>query len=242
MEGKHIYRLFLISLIIFRPEGLLFSQEADYKSIFGKDWDKAGSFVAENETWMKQLAKKYDVSYPEAVALVFPELIRYSALRDKIEITLLKSLYIYKGDEYANFSIGRFQMKPSFAEAIHRKVPLLRGRIRNQFMGKITDEDIRKYRASIVKELEQPESQFLYLIAFLKICGSVYNLKEMNEKERLKFLATAYNYSFEKSFDEVNKMTDKKFFYTSLIKAESYSYADISAFWYRNYRKNNGIF
>jgi hypothetical protein len=215
-----------------------FSQKTDYQKIFGSDWEKAESFISENETWMKQLSARYDVSYPLAIAVVFPELIRYSALRDKMEITLLKALYINLGEDYANFSIGQFQMKPSFAESIHRKVPLLKGRLRNQFREKIKSEDIRKYRASIVKDLEQPESQFLYLISFLKICGTVYNLMELDEEEMLKFLATAYNYSFQKSFDEVNKMTDKKFFYTRLIKSESYSYADISTFWYRNYQNN----
>ena len=71
-----------------------------------------------------------------AIAVVFPELIRYSALRDKIEITLLKSLYIYKGDDYADFSIGQFQMKPSFAELIHKNVQLLKGQAKNPVQGK----------------------------------------------------------------------------------------------------------
>lgn len=221
------------------PEGLIFSQQADYKSIFGKDWDKAGSFVAENETWMKQLSKKYDVSYAEAVAIVFPELIRYSALRDKMEITLLKSLYIYKGEDYADFSIGQFQMKPSFAEVIHRNVKLLKGQIGNQFRAKMSTKDITKYRSSVVRDLEQPESQFLYLIAFMKICETTYDLQEIDEIQRIKFLATAYNFSFQKSFEAVKGMIDRKSFYAKLIKTESYSYSDISAYWYRNYQKNN---
>jgi hypothetical protein len=194
--------------------------------------------VAENETWMKQLAKKYDVSYAEAVAIVFPELIRYSALHDKIEITLLKSLYIYKGEDYADFSIGQFQMKPSFAEAIHSNVKLLRGQIRNQFRAKMSIKDITKYRSSVVRDLEQPESQFLYLIAFMKICETTYALKDIGETQRVKLLATAYNYSFQKSSEEVKEMIDKKFFYAKLIKTESYSYSDISAFWYEDYQKN----
>ena len=60
----------------------------------------------------------------------------------------------------------------------------------------------------------------------------------MNESRKIKFLATAYNYSFLKSFEEVEKMTDKKFFHTKLVKAESYSYADISAYWFRNFQNN----
>lgn len=238
MSDKINWKKFPVFITIFCIELILFSQQADYKKIFGSDWEKAEVFVSENETWMKQLSERYNVSYPEAIAVVFPELVRYSALRDKMEITLLKALYINLGEDYANFSIGQFQMKPSFAESIHQNVLLLKGRLRNQFREKIRNNDIRKYRASIVKDLEQPESQFIYLIAFLKICGTIYNLEEMNEDYRLKFLATAYNYSFQKSFDEVEKMTDKKFFYTKLIKGESYSYADISVCWFRNFQNN----
>jgi len=238
VSDKINWKGFSAFITIFCLELISFSQEADYKKIFGGDWEKAEAFVSENEPWMKQLSERYSVSYPEAIAVIFPELVRYSALRDKMEITLLKALYINFGEDYANFSIGQLQMKPSFAESILQNVPLLKGRLRNQFREKIRNNDIRKYRGSIVKDLEQPESQFLYLIAFLKICGNIYTLDEMDEESRLKFLATAYNYSFQKSFDEVEKMIDKKFFYTKLIKGESYSYADISDCWYSNYQKN----
>jgi hypothetical protein len=231
-------RIILIIIFLFCSGIIAFPQKTDYKNIFGSDWEKAESFISENASWMKQICQKYDVSYPLAIAVVFPELIRYSAIRDKMEITLLKALYINLGEEYANFSIGRFQMKPSFAESVQRKVSILKGRIRYHFRGKTANEDIRKYRALVVEDLEQPESQFLYLIAFLKICENVYPMKDMDEDRRLRFLATAYNYSFLKSFDEVDKMTGKKFFYANLIKGESYSYADISVFWYRNYQNN----
>jgi hypothetical protein len=229
---KFFYGYFLISIIFFWFEGFSFSQVIDYKSVFGKDWDKAESFVSENENWMKRLSKEYNISYPVAVAVVFPELIRYSALRDKIEISLLKSLYIYKGEEYADFSIGQFQMKPSFAESIHKNVPLLKGKLKNQFKERIKEQDIIKYRVAIVKDLEESESQLLYLAAFLKICEAVYRLNDMDEDQRIKFLSTAYNYSFQKGFNEISEMVNKKFFHTGLVKGESYSYADISSFWY----------
>lgn len=238
MTDKIKWKRFPVFIAIICHGLISFPQQTDYKKIFGSDWEKAEAFVSENEHWMSQLSEKYEVLYPVAIAVIFPELIRYSSLRDKMEITLLKTLYINLGEEYADFSIGQFQMKPSFAESIHKKVTLLKGKLRNLFREKTGNPDLREFRSSVVKELEKPESEFLYLIAFLKICDTVYPLEEMDEDQRLKFLATAYNYSFLKSFDEVNKMTDKKFFYAKLVKAESYSYADISAFWYENYQNN----
>lgn len=223
---------------IFCIGSISFSQQTDYKKIFGSDWVKAEAFVSENETWMKQLSGKYDVEYSVAIAVVFPEFVRYSALRDKIEITLLKALYINLGEDYANFSIGQFQMKPSFAESIQNRLPILKVKLRNRFPEKTANKDLREYRSSIVEDLEDPESQFLYLIAFLKICEAVYDIKGMNESRKIKFLATAYNYSFLKSFDEVEKMSDKSYFHTKIINSESYSYADISDYWFRNFQNN----
>jgi len=236
----HKYKcgIILILFIVICPLPVVFSQEKDYKKIFGGDWEKAEVFVSENETWMKKLSGKYDVSFPEAIAVVFPELIRYSALRDKMEITLLKALYINLGEDYANFSVGQFQMKPSFAESIQNKLPMLKDNLRNRFLEKTANKDIREYRSAIVKDLEDPESQFLYLIAFLKICEAAYDLKGMDESQKIRFLATAYNYSFLKSFGEVEKMSDKSYFHTKPVKSESYSYADISAYWHENYYKN----
>lgn len=222
--------VFCLGLVSFTPQ-------TDYGKVFGSDWLKAEAFVSGNEAWMKRLCDRYDVYYPTAIAVVFPEIVRYSAIRDKIEITLLKALYINLGEDYADFSIGQFQMKPSFAEALHKKAPMLKGRLRKLFQEKSKNDDIKKYRAAIVRDLENPESQFLYLIAFLKICENVYPLGDIDEDARLRFLSTAYNYSFQKSFDEVNKMTGKKFFYTKLVRGDSYSYADISVYWYANYHK-----
>ena len=42
---------------------------------------------------MQPVLEKNHISYPIAIAVIFPELVRYSALRDKMEITLLKTLY-----------------------------------------------------------------------------------------------------------------------------------------------------
>jgi len=227
----------LVTIIWF--EGISFSQEIDYSRIFTSDWEKAQVFVTGNETWMKQLSARYNVSYPLAVAIIFPELIRYSALRDKIEITLLKTLYINLGEEYADFSIGQFQMKPSFAESLHQKIPLLESKLKKQFKEKTTKDKVRKYRELIVEDLEKPETQFLYLIAFMKICEIVYNLDDLKGIYRLKFLATAYNYSFMESFKQVNEMAGRKFFNTKLFRTENYSYSDISAYWYENFIANS---
>jgi hypothetical protein len=222
--------LLYISFILCEP--VAFSQQTDYKSIFGRDWDKAEAFIAENEAWMRQLSDKYDISFPVAAAMVFPELIRYSALQDKIEITLLKTLYINLGNDYADFSIGPFQMKPSFGETIYEKAGSLKDKIRLRFKSGSYAGKIREYRASIVKDLEEPASQFLYLICFIKICEKVYPIEKTDDSFRVKFLASAYNCGLGNSFEKIRDMADKKFFNTKLYKTENYCYSDISLYWY----------
>jgi hypothetical protein len=214
--------------------GSCFSQTLNYHEVFGEDWDKAVKYENDNRKWLEPLLNRSHVSYPVAVAIIFPELIRYSALRDKMETAMLKTLYVNLGEDYANFSIGEFQMKPSFAELI-----------RSQFSGSYTGknvfkktgefDNIKDFRRSIVKDLDDPEIQAIYLIAFIKICESKFRVSRMEESYQIRFLATAYNFGFEKARKNVDAMINRKFFSTKLIKSENYCYADISLYWYKEF-------
>jgi hypothetical protein len=216
------------------------SQSIDYRQIFGEDWKKAEAFERENRGWMDSLLTRNHLSYPVAIAVIFPELVRYSALRDKMEITLLKALYVNLGEEYANFSIGQFQIKPTFAEEIRKRGPAVLGR-RSGIILKSASyyNDIKQYRKSIVADLEDPRKEFNYLVAFFKICEKSYKVNSKNEISTIKFLATAYNYGIDKSEDQIDSMINRKFFNTKLFKTENYSYADVSLYWYKEYMKGN---
>ena len=232
-----IYRFkVLFPLLLLSVPGPLSSQQLDYRELFGDDWKKAEVFVEENRIWMQPLLEKNEISYPLAIAVIFPELVRYSALRDKMETSMLKILYINLGEEYANFSIGQFQMKPSFAEAIREKGPgVMTKRSGISFSGQHEFENITQYRKSIVNDLEDTKIQLNYLVAFMKICEHEYDLKRMSENDRVKFLSTVYNYGLDKSEEEIEAMTGKKFYNTKLFKTNNYSYADVSLFWYNEY-------
>jgi hypothetical protein len=210
------------------------SQSLNYAEIFGEDWKKAETFEKENRQWIKPLIEKNNISYPLAISVVFPELVRYSALRDKMEISLLKTLYVNLGEDYADFSIGVFQMKPSFAETIRDESTAYLGRRSAIRFKTISEyEDIKDFRKSIIKDLEDPESQVIYLISFIRICEKKFNLNRLDEIKLLKFLSTAYNFGIDKTGIQIAKMTDRKFFSTKLISSEKYSYADVSVFCYK---------
>lgn len=223
----------LIITITLLPAALS-GQDLNYREIFGEDWIKAEQFVEENRQWMEPALKQNHIPYRQAIAIIFPELVRYSALRDRMETTLLKALYVNLGDEYANFSIGRFQIKPSFAEIISIEAPKAMGkRSELRFPRREEFENISNYRKSIVVDLEDTKTQFGYVIAFIKICEKKYRTESMNTGEKLKFLATAYNYGIDRSAEEISDMTESKFFTTKVFKSEAYCYSDIALFWYK---------
>lgn len=217
------------------------AQSENYEEIFGSDWKKAQAFELENKEWIRQIFQKNNISYAEAMAVIFPELVRYSALRDKMEITLLKALYINLGEEYADFSIGQLQMKPSFASLIRADAPTYLKR-KSGITFKIPSdfEDIKSYRKSIVKDLEDVNTEFSYLIAFLKICEKKYRTSRMKESERIRFLSAAYNYGIDKDPDQIHDIYGSKFFHTKIFRpSETYSYSDISLYWYNRFIKTN---
>jgi hypothetical protein len=234
MFKNYLNKLFLLLFTLLSKSG--WSQSINYQDLFGDDWKKAQAFERDNRSWMEPVLAKNHISYRLAIAIIFPELVRYSALRDKMEITLLKALYVNLGEDYANFSIGQFQMKPSFAESIREKAPAAMGRRSViTFKNRSDFDDIKDFRKSIVEDLEDTKTQINYLVAFIKICEKNYKTDRKDELASLKFLATAYNYGIDKSASQIENMIDKKFFNTKLFKTENYSYADVSLFWYNQY-------
>jgi hypothetical protein len=233
-KGVKVRNLFtLLLFIVFFRHG--YSQSENYKVLFGDDWKKAETFEKENRSWIEPILAKNHIPYKLAIAIVFPELVRYSALKDKVEIGLLKTLYVNLGNEYADFSIGILQMKPSFAETIRDESSAYLGRRSGiTFKNSSGYEDIKDYRKSIIRDLEDPESQVIYLISFIQICEKKFNLNRLDDVRLLMFLASAYNFGIDKKALEIVRMSDKKFFSTKLITTEKYSYADVSLFWFNH--------
>ena len=209
-------------------------QETDYSKVFGENWKKAVAFEEQNRQWLKPLIENFNISYPQAVSIVFPELIRYSALQDKMETGILKTLYVNLGRDYSDFSIGVFQMKPSFAELILDKVKDVAENLPGiDYQVKSNFDDIIDFRKSIVQDLERPESEAKFLIAFIKICNKDFNTGAMDDTTAVRFLSAAYNYGIEKPADEIKRMSGKKYFSVSVLGGEKYCYSDISLYCYR---------
>ena len=94
--------------------------EKDYKF----DIENAVDYYSEIKNRLKSSSSKYKTNDTILSCIVFPEMVRYSKYRDFLETKFLEILYIQYGKQYADFSIGKFQMKPSFIEEMETYIKI----------------------------------------------------------------------------------------------------------------------
>lgn len=211
----------------------------DYSKVFGSKYTDAVTFLYHNH-WIWDTLKTQKVDPAFAIAIVFPEIIRYSAIKDKIEKGGLFSLYIYYGEKYANFSVGEFQMKPSFARQLEEDLPRLPKREAKQYRT-LNTTDNRDARKERVKRLDDLQWQVRYLALFIRIMDKRYKNKQwLSKAEKLRFYATAYNYGYTKPYEDIYGVINKKNFHLGWTSmGERYCYADIAVSYAYNSLKIN---
>ena len=221
-------RCMMLWLLLLMGSATAFS--INYQKEFGGDWDTAVNFVnAHHEEW-KQEFDLFGVDSRIAEAIVFPELIRYSMWQDEIERAAVNGLYVTKGREGADFSIGRFQMKPSFAEEVEQAWN--RSSLSKEYGFVFNLQQNNEARRSRIRRLDTMQGQCRYLAIFIRLQQQRHpKLSQLPVKEQVRFLATAYNRSFSASYEQIRKMQRERHFHTDVIKTRStrcYCYADIA--------------
>ena len=228
--------MYILWLLLVMSNATVFS--ANYPKVFGNDWTSAINYVKEHhDEWSREF-EQFDVDPRLAVAIVFPELIRYSMWQDEIERAAVNGLYVSKGTDGANFSIGRFQMKPSFAEEIEQEWN--RSSLSKEYGFVFNLQQNNEARRSRIRRLSNMQGQCRYLAIFIRLLQQRHpQLEQLSEKEQVCFLATAYNRSFTASFQQIKKIQHERHFHTDVIKTHStclYCYADIAFVAYRMLR------
>ena len=162
----------------------------------------------------------------KAMAIVAPEVCLYSSLSDKVETYTLKVLYAQTGK--GNFSIGYFQMKPSFAEQIETIISS-QNILKSKYFELIINEDTAQAtRAERVVRLSSLKYQVLYLAAFYEIASSKvanWESTKKNTTQRLKNIATLYNGGLNLTETDVLKLQCKRQFPS--IATKKYNYSDL---------------
>jgi len=235
MKGRLL--MATLAFVLLATCGSRAQEEVDYKAEFAENWEKAEKILLGRQPEMQKLAAQFEVPFPEVIAVAFPEVVRYSALRDKIELTLLKSLYVYKGEDYADFSVGIFQMKPSFAEKV-RSEALASGdkTLAGLFVCGFDPSQTTEFRKSILADMEDPVRQFGYLLAFYKLCEKKFGQKSWETPAgKVRFYAAAYNCGFTRPEVYISEMAGEKFFSLNLLHiGPFYPYSEIAAYYFNN--------
>lgn len=194
------------------------SSEIDYREVFGKDYEWALNWIKKNDKIFTAYSKKYNVPARELKAIIFPELIRYNRVFDAIQIESLKYLYVTEGKFYADFSVGFFQMKPSFAEKVEREA--------EPEFGYRELEDNEQNRRDRLIRLTKTETQLNYLCAFYRLCEKKFRSAEPGPvPNKIKLFATAYNAGYHLHLEKLKVLQTRKHF-------SGYNYSDISLFYF----------
>ena len=223
MPAKMPCRLLVLCLVFQMATA---QDKPDYKTEFGSDYQKALTWIASRQLLLDSVCRQQLVSAKFITALVFPELIRYNAVVDRLETGSLETLYVRLGKDYADFSVGCFQMKPSFAERLEKEPEA------TALFGLPPEQNEVQTRISRVERLENEHWQLLYLVAFLKVCETRFkHLTFRNDTEKLRFFATAYNAGYWKP-EATLLAFQHRYFYRpgNLPTGKTYNYADIATF------------
>jgi hypothetical protein len=232
-----------LKIIFTAAFGLLFvsvdfaqTQEENYSKVFSNNYQRAILFLKQKKL-IDSVIRSHGLDPKTIISLVFPELIRYNSIQDKIETFALETLYVQYGKGYANFSVGEFQIKPSFAEQIEIDFlkQLGQKKLLRNFEAETSDTiQTEENRMKRLKRIKSKTGMVNYLCLFWKVMDSKYPTWK-NEEQKIKFFATAYNCDYTKSKKEIEAFQSKKFFHTGLSMASAkYNYADISWYYFQH--------
>ncbi|MGH1335000.1 MAG: hypothetical protein ACRBFS_02655 [Aureispira sp.] len=194
---------------------LLPSTSVDYAVHYGAAYKEATHWVEIQETHLQTQAAFYGIDGQELTAIIFPELLRYSQWRDLLETEALEVAYVEGGSAWADFSIGAFQMKPSFAETLEQKLqqwPLGRSAFQHLLANK--NQSLKQQRQARLNRLRSIEGQIDYLCCFYKWMQqrNGFYLVSPTPTQKIALLATAYNTGFWKSWPSLLKASQQHFF------------------------------
>lgn len=185
---------------------------------------------------VQELLKKNHFRNPGfATAIVFPELMRYSQLRDRIETAATSMLYS-SGTSFLNCSIGYCQMKPLFLVDIEKRIaasPELKLKYSVIDFGGMSDNfEVRRARVQRARDIS---SQIFYLEAFIDIAMEKYDLSGKDQLYCLKILSTLYNLGVGYSLESMEEISNLPSFPNGLGHSRSrWSYSRIALDYYQN--------
>ncbi len=192
------------------------------------DFKFALSYFNKIDRQASVISKKYELKKSDILPVVYPECARFNNFSNVLEKSILQYYYVENGSESSDFSIGYFQMKPSFVEKLEKyieKDSIFRN-LKQKF--EYQSSSGKSQREERLDRLMNENWQLEYLCAFVKLMKHRYLQEEISSNE-LSFVAAAYNYGFFKKTDEILKWQEMKAFPNGIKnQAQNYSYSELA--------------
>ncbi len=200
---------------------------------YQNNYEEADYFCQSIQSDFEKIAAQYGLNFNEVIPIVFPECTRFNQFSDQLESTALEYLYVHYGSTSANFSIGYFQMKPSFIESLELSINSgeFSSTIKNHFLYDSAADNKTKREIRMLR-LRDIEWQIHYLCAFYKIMEQrTINENWVDKADQVAFFAAAYNYGFLENIQDIKSwQNQEKFPDTSSGMLRAYS--DIAKSYY----------
>jgi hypothetical protein len=226
------YRWKLLAFFSFLIHGFSFSQSLTYYDLYESQCDFAEAFYKENKNEFEQSASSIGTTAAFLYAIVAPELTQFSYLKNAVENHSLKVFYVQGGKGYSNFSVGYFQMKPSFVEELENAIGNSTNLKRSFEFCLMENPNERSARVTRLKRLETLEWQMIYLQVFYKLVDEKFrDMHFKNVYEKLCYFAAAYNSGFNKSIEDLKLIQTKRMF--PYFSDKKFNYSDLSCGFYR---------
>lgn len=197
---------------------------------YSKEFDTAVGYFTESNFTAVTDSMRLSHSPEFIYAVVAPEVMIYTRVKDQLETQFTVFLYVREGARYGDFSIGRFQMKPSFVESIEhhvRRDSLLRSRYGYCLLDRANPRDERAERVERMKRLTDDVWQMRYIVVATEIIRCRHSEAVFgSERDELIFYATAYNSGFLNREEYIRSRSDLKLF--PRFSKKKYNYASVS--------------
>lgn len=215
-----------------------FINAQNFEQIFGDDYLNAQKNMLKNDKAFNTVCVYFKNDEQIVKSIVFPELIRYNLLKDFFETASLKILYVQNGSTAVDFSIGDFQMKPSFVEDLEKEVERL-NLTQYKFINKFKNQQTESIREERVDRLTDLYWQMVYINCFVTVVNEKYKFKTFKSVEdKLQFYASVYNAGLTATELQIMKNISHKYFpYGKKYKGVQYSYCDVSLYFYKKVKK-----
>lgn len=210
------------------------TKEIKYDVVFSHDYNNALIYISKHTTEFTLSSILYKHQPQLITTIVFPELVRYSSVKDLLETSALELAYVNYGSSVADFSIGNFQMKPSFVENLEKQIEL-NDSLKKVFpinIVKNTDKEIRQERLNRLTNLKW---QLVYLNCFVSVVQSKFKSHIFaTTQDSIKFYASAYNGGYHKSAEQIITSALSTYFpYGANYKGKQYAYADVATYFHQ---------